>query len=245
MGYRWEVRDDQRLVELVAKLLAGRSAHVARILRSAPTVDPRISASTRARWITVLRSAQPGTPAVYHRDGLLFQLISWIAAFRTYATTARIRPPQVILAHKGVDNLVLAAEGSPATSPLRIVVCEDKASENPRSTIRDDVWPALVEYETGARDHELIAEITMMLSDLNGDNLDSILDALFATPKCYRVCLALDSDPTPTLFSDYELTISGADATRRRGEYLRTPRPLREWTQQLAERIADHLAQLP
>ncbi len=245
MGYQWIVADDALLVELIAKLLAGRSTHVARVLRSIPNTSVTIPTQIRDRWIRTLRSPTVRSPESYHRDGLLFQLISWIAAYKTYSYESLIRPPHTIMAHKGLDNLILApattdAQASPSASDLRIIVCEDKATENPRDTIRDEVWRSFKDFELGAHDHEMIPDIALLLGDVQADNTDARIDTLFSHQKHYRVALALDADPTPNIFAGFEITVPGPGTDRRRAEYLRTPRPLRDWMQELSLTIADH-----
>jgi hypothetical protein len=203
----------------------------------------------RGYWLQHLRGPSPNTPAAYQRDGLLFQLISWVAAVVTYSVDTRLRPPHAITAHKGVDNLFLCpvggANGSTKMPDLRIVVCEDKASERPRDTVRDEVWPAFRDFESGARDHQLIPEITMMLADIHEPQRDLAIDQVFALPKWYRVSLALDSQPSAGLFAGYDVQIPGAEIARRRGEYLITPQPLREWLMTLSAAVADYLESLP
>lgn len=249
-GYTWHVTNDRLLVELLAKLLAGRAEHVNRVLRSLPRRPVAIPVTTRRYWTNVLRSPAIASPESYHRDGLLFQLISWVAAYKTYSVDTLIRPPHNKMAHKGVDNLLLTpvgvgSHGSARAASFRIIVCEDKATENPRATIRTEVWPSFSEFELGTYDHEMIPEISMMLGAIGGLDVDAAIDASFANPKHYRVSLALDADPRPTLFGGYDVQIPGTGNDRRRGEYLRTPRPLRAWMQDLSLAIAAYMDSLP
>ena len=78
---------------------------------------------------------------IEHRDGLLFQHVSWVAAFMRLPN-AKATPPHVRQADKGFDGVLV--EVNPAQAGLsRIVLCEDKASVNPRSLVTGSVWPEI------------------------------------------------------------------------------------------------------
>ena len=82
-------------------------------------------------------------------------------------------PPHIIKAHKGFDGLQLEMSGDGKTISA-VVVFEDKATDNARQTIREDVLPGIAAIEAGGRANELTHEVSGML-DAQA-RLDSELD---------------------------------------------------------------------
>jgi hypothetical protein len=60
----------------------------------------------------------------------------------------------------GAVQLELAADGKSVTA---VIVFEDKATDNARKTIREEVWPGIVALEAGERVSELTHQTTAML----------------------------------------------------------------------------------
>ena len=77
----------------------------------------------------------------------------------------------MILAHKGFDGLQLELDLSSGRVTAAIIF-EDKATDNPRSTIRDEVWPDFILLEAGKRENVLSADVSSLLitrSDIDAD----------------------------------------------------------------------------
>ena len=142
-GCAWTVADEVELAKRIALVALGQSRHVAKILSGISAIPPITTASTRAAAIKLL-TVRPGAES-WHRDGWLFQTMSWLAASQANPS-ALIRAPHMILAHKGFDGLQLELDaGTGAVSAA--VIFEDKATDNPRETIRDEVWPEFLLIE--------------------------------------------------------------------------------------------------
>src|SRR5260370_32969411 len=77
-GTVWTVDDEDELARLVGRILLGHALHVEKILQKLKpkrkTVDGHAAKEAKAKLI-VEKGKDP-----WHRDGLLFQAISWIAA---------------------------------------------------------------------------------------------------------------------------------------------------------------------
>jgi len=153
-GSRWTVADEDDLAGKVARLALGQARHVAAILAGIDNRPPTTRADTAAGAIKLLTVPKDKPP--YHRDGWVFQAISWIAAHNAVAG-AVIRAPHMIHAHKGFDGFQLKLDESGQTVSA-VVIFEDKATENPRSTIAGDVWKGIRDLESGLRMNELIPE---------------------------------------------------------------------------------------
>ncbi len=236
-GSSWVVESEDRLALLVAKVALGQSRHVAKILKETGCADfvPRKTALVGAREILTLAS---GTKP-YHRDGWLFQVISWVAAHRQ-SPGDLIRAPQMIKADKGFDGIhvrLVKTKDHVAT----VILCEEKATKNPRGKIVSEVWPDFESLETGGRDNELVAVVADLLAANGlGDEADAIVaDILWQEARAYRVSItALDDNCTPDglkqLFEGYEEKVSG-DVARRRAEVLRLD-DVRGWLNGLADK---------
>ena len=90
-GYSWHISDERELATLVARVLMGQFRHVAKIL-AGTGVGPVIT-DRRASESAIALLHLPPEKDPWHRDGLLFQTISWIAAHRGAPPGAIIRAP--------------------------------------------------------------------------------------------------------------------------------------------------------
>ena len=99
-GWSWEIVDENQLVEDVALVALGQYRHVSKILVGLNSRPMPTSAEHVADAVAKLTVAEDGTP--WHRDGWLFQTISWIAAHHNKGT-AVIRAPHIRKADHGFD----------------------------------------------------------------------------------------------------------------------------------------------
>lgn len=79
-GSRWGVADENDLAAKVAHLALGQARHVAGILSGIDKKAPATRADA-AKGAIKLLTVESGKDS-YHRDGWIFQAISWIAAHR-------------------------------------------------------------------------------------------------------------------------------------------------------------------
>ena len=233
-GYDWSVENDDELAELVAHIALGQYRHVLHILSETDCIAaaPTQSALEGARQLlTVPPGADP-----FHRDGWLFQVVSWIAA-RVENETSLIAPPHMQHAEKGFDGLHVHVDQE--TGRVRTaVICEDKATTNPRQTIRNQVWKEFEALESGVRDNVLAAEVSALLetgADIDPDQ--AIQQAFWNQARAYRVAITVDdthadADGRRRLFRGYHEVVSG-DVSRRRAETLCLD-DLRSWMESIA-----------
>lgn len=129
--------------------------------------------------------------AILHRDGLLFQHISWIVA-RKQLPTGVMTAPHVRPADKGFDGFIieLADDGD---NVERIILCEDKASGNPRPIISSKVWPDISAILNGDRDDEILADLVTLLAGLPDIDAETAVDDLvWEEAREFRVAIATD-----------------------------------------------------
>lgn len=170
IGHTWEIVDQDLLADLVAQVLIGKQRLVRKILEgvSGGTVPFKANAIKDAvKKLTVGPSSEQ-----WHRDGLIFQIFSWLAANIASESSSIIRPPHLIPAQKGFDGIQIDInEGGDTVSA--VIIFEDKATTSPRDTIRDKVWPEFVEFYDGERESELEQEITTLLETRKDLIIDS------------------------------------------------------------------------
>jgi hypothetical protein len=232
-GWAWTIRDAPQLALHVAQVALGQSRHVAKILAGVNVAPPPTSESMRAAAINLL--TVPGADP-WHRDGWIFQTISWLAANRANPA-AVIRAPHMILAHKGFDGLQLEIDTASGLVTAAVIF-EDKATDNPRDTIRDEVWPDFKLLEAGERENVLSADLSALLitrPDIDADK--AIENIIWKQIRRYRVSITVGAthaspEGRQRLFRGFDDIASG-DVQRRRGEILHLDH-LRPWMASLA-----------
>ena len=244
-GYQWLLRDEEKLSICVAFLVAGYYQHVARILSPAETPPtPNLGSSAIDAAIAKIQDSNH-----WHRDGWLFQMISWIAAQLATGGKTPTSAPQPRPADKGLDGLIIELS-SDSASASAVVICEDKATNNPRQTIRSEVWPELDEFETGRRDNELVSEVTSVLRTyaLAQAKVQRIIEQIYwQDQRHYRVSITVDQchddhGGRQRLFAGYDVHVAG-DLVRRRAETVHIPE-LRAWLERFAHKVIARLSDL-
>lgn len=242
-GYTWKVADEQRLAELIAHVALGQARHVEKILLSTGTLA-RPTDSARTAAIKMLTVTAGGDP--WHRDGWMFQVMSWLSAHKA-ASNSLISTPQMILADKGFDGIQLDFNASGNVSA--VVIFEDKATDNARKTIREDVWPEFEKFESGSDENVLVAEVTGLLEKRQGtiDVDDVIRRIVWGDARHYRVSITVGvthstSKGRDRLFKDYDTKVPGV-VKRRRGETFYIDN-LRVWMDGIANKALAYLSTL-
>ncbi|HEY2664208.1 MAG TPA: hypothetical protein VGI47_07700 [Candidatus Binataceae bacterium] len=240
-GWSWTVADENELAERVARIALGQYRHVAKILSGAGVAGPTATTEQAKAAIKLLTRGKNEEP--WHRDGWIFQAISWIAASQA-PSGSLTRAPHIRRADKGFDGLQLelSDDGKVVTA---IVVFEDKATENARSTIREDVWPGIVALEAGERLNELTHEVSAMLdtraaTDAGFDVDAAIANILWKDARRYRVSVTINdthnsNSARAQLFDGFDQKVPGG-IERRRADTIYLPR-LRDWMEAFAARV--------
>jgi hypothetical protein len=242
-GYRWSINDEDTLAQLVAWTMQGHYQHAERVLASlnfaALPARPTFQQQAISR-LTLPPGLGKDEPTRWHRDGLVFQHIAWLAAVIEGGGLIADLMPHLRPADKGFDSLLI-----PLTTQREAVsglfICEEKATENPRTQIRDEVWPSILTLEAGLRDAELNGHVMAILREYQVQNIDTVAaDLHWLGRKSYRVSITIspaqDGDTRRTaLFKDYDDTAPG-HMNRRRAETLALPN-LRDWMDSFCARV--------
>ncbi|ACB97310.1 hypothetical protein [Beijerinckia indica] len=232
-GWTWNINDEDMLAERVARIVLGQYRHVAKILSGAGVPGPVANTEQANAAIKQLTLAEGDDP--WHRDGWLFQAISWIAAHQQ-PSASLTRMPHIRKADKGFDGIQLELNEA-GTAVIAVVVFEDKATDKARDTIRDDVWPGIVALEKGERLNELSQEVSGMLdaraaADPEFDLDTAIANTLWHNARRYRVSITIgnthnNADARAKLFKGFDNSAPGP-ASRRRADTIYLPE-MRNW----------------
>jgi hypothetical protein len=234
-GNTWTVVDEDELARHIARVALGQSRHVQKILMgSALTLQPTTTRNAADCAIELL-TVQGSDPS--HRDGWMFQVISWVAAYKA-SPNGIIRAPHMIAADKGFDGLQLELDAAKKVSAA--IIFEDKATINPRETIRGDVWPEFTAFETGKSENVLTAEVSALLSTQPGIDPDiAIQNIIWKSARRYRISITVgdqhrDEEGRRQLFKGFD-NVVGGKLNKRQGETIYLP-TLRQWMQSVAKK---------
>lgn len=238
---QWAVIDERRLVHTLAWLYLRKPIHAVRIINQLEPSKAGFPGKVFENAIALLSIRLSDIAAdlsngdeekkktaeskknkrIEQRDGLLFQHLSWVAASLDMPN-AFATPPHVRRADKGFDGLLVTIEnGSEAISS--VVLCEDKASINPKNLVQGSVWNEIDGVVRGDKDLELLDAVTAILreqSHLESEKQEELLDILmYEQTRAFRVAVTtMPSNANPGgyhhIFDGYEQHALGANTVR-------------------------------
>lgn len=182
---------------------------------------------------------------IEHRDGLLFQHLSWVAAKLKYPQSY-LSAPHVRAADKGFDGVVIQIDAN--TSLGSVILCEDKATTDPRKLITQSIWKELANIHQGEKDLEIHDAVTALLDKIDGINSELALEgASWAKLRHYRVALTAPTSKMKAngyshIFSGFDQVAIG-DIQIRIAEYLALP-DVRAFLNDLANKVIVELGAL-
>ncbi len=242
-GHVWVINDEDLLADIIAKLFIGKQLHVEKIITGITTRALNYRNNVINDAISKLTLKDPNYP--YHRDGLIFQMFSWIAACSVKGENSILRAPHLVEAQKGFDGLQINVIDGQVKD---IIIFEDKATEEPRDTIRDKVWPEFRQFYEGQRESELQQEVTTMLS-MKASEVNDVEDAIetifWEQSRKFRVAITanenhLSDKGKAALFKDYDDVIPNSNVDYRNAECVHIPE-LRKWMQRFSEKVINKL----
>lgn len=235
-GTNWTVTDEDELAAMVARVALGQARHVEKILRESKSISPTLIPS--AFWGAKRLLTAENVEKPWHRDGWMFQIIAWVAAHIQDAKALK-SAPHMIHAHKGFDGILLRLDQAGEADV--VVICEQKATTGPRGKITSEVWPEFRELEKGARDNELVAEVTTLLERSGHPEADEVIGKiLWENARAYSVSITVSDaehsdEGRKKLFKGYKKVVDRSDVKFRRAETFYKV-PLREWMAYIAEK---------
>jgi hypothetical protein len=245
LGTQWTVLNENQLANLVAVVLLGRARHAARVIQGAELRHLPVGAlKQRLRaQLEVPADEQP-----YHRDGLLFEIICWVAAHQSSVAGELIADPHLVATHQGMDGLKIAV--SPAGLLTRATIYEQKCTTNPRATFRGAILPAFREYLDQKRDNQLTQTANALLAQLQlTEEQERLVYHQLVVSRPFNFCANVTVEPGQylkddciTLFADYsDLTPNIAE---RHGNTLPLD-DVRVWFANFAALVVDKIEAVP
>jgi hypothetical protein len=208
-GEQWVVNVPDDLAHLVALVLVGQAFHAALILEGTQLAAPKISAKLKE---TLDKDLHPTTDkGKEHRDGLLFEIICWVAARKGKTGDEKIDDSHLKSTNQGTDGVKVTVD--PATKTLtKATVYEYKCTIHARQKFQSQVLKSFREYISGERDNQLAQAVLALLESYGfaGLELKTAYDTLIQTrPLAFEASLTVSPSVYPAdkciaLFKDYD-----------------------------------------
>src|SRR5699024_295554 len=157
IDYEYEVTDKDLLAEYVGELIIGQYIHILKIINTLSSTSS--NPPNKAIDIAIEKLNVIGDVHIVHRDGWLFQMISWLAlAHRNLGNKYHTQHPHFAPAQHGIDGLSVLLNKDNTIN--KIIITEDKCTTNPRNTIRQEVFPEFKHFEDGKKDSVLVSVLS-------------------------------------------------------------------------------------
>ena len=105
----------------------------------------------------------------YQRDGLIFEIISWIAVSQEASKRRFLKDPHLRSTMQGLDGLMIELAEDDAIMN-KATFSEDKCVSNPKKTFSQKVLPAFLELQSNKRANEIVASATDLISRAGFDS---------------------------------------------------------------------------
>jgi hypothetical protein len=254
-GFTWTVADLGVLARLIAIVSLGQAQHAARIITALEPATPAFSDADLIADAKAQMQVRGGTDderqaSRMHRDGFLFECMSWIVARQSADERTFLKDPHIDATSHGLDGLILQLH---PTDPKvrRATICEDKCTANPRRLFQRDVMRTFGEHHGNKRARDLVANAAAIIreSGLNGtDATKAAARVLNRSVRSYRAALTtgvLNEHRRARLFRGFT-ALDGIEPAQRIGATFEIDGDLRTWFQALADAVVaklDALAQ--
>lgn len=251
-GLLWSINDLNDLSKLIAVIALGQAQHAARIIHQLEPNEPALSdinlyAGAREQMRIHGKNEAQREVSRYHRDGFLFECISWITARQSATDRTFLKDPHISSTTQGLDGLSIRMHPVEPVV-MGVTIFEDKCTDNPRNKFRDEIMPTFTEHHENKRSRDLVANAVSLIKEggLNGTEATRaaarVLDSKYRT---YRAALTVDSSITTPikrkkLFKGYN-NLTRITKDQRIGAMLVIDGDLREWFQDLANNVISAL----
>lgn len=238
------INDEDVLAQQIAQLMLGHHLHVENILRAKKgitTYSPNSVIDVALKRLVVKDEYER-----YKRDGWIFQLITWIVINKENSKYPfKCQIPHPAPAMHGIDGLgvVLSAKNE----IVKIIISEDKYTENPRRTLKKEVWKEFELFELRTYDSQLVGIVTGLLKDLSVKEINEAIyrDIYNIELRTYRVGITpkkghYHKNGKKRLFKGYDNCVKGPAHSRREGLTFRQS-DIRSWMDSISLKIAAHL----
>ncbi|MBW8003488.1 MAG: hypothetical protein FVQ80_15990 [Planctomycetes bacterium] len=236
--------DEDKLVEFVSRTLMAQYTHVKEIISTERSDQEhrRFPIAKKDVANSVIKKVLH-TKSKFHRDGLLFQHISWISMVMRKNQNDLFKAPHCRPADKGQDCIIVHISSS-SGKISGISVCEDKATIHCRNVITNQVFPEFNEYDSGDRDAELESEVLAILKQNPsiGDANEIIEKIFWSNIRRYRINITVKNEEPSKLFKGYDDCIKGG--LNRRTADTTVIQNMREWFDSFSRKLESYILSL-
>lgn len=234
----WVLARRDLAVEVIAQVAIGQVEHAMRILDGQQPGHDEITKKGVAETIKYVQ----GCPKD-HRDGWMFQVISWYANLQ-HDPQAFVRMPLPTATRQGFDgvSLRMSSDGSEIEY---VVISEEKATLQPRRRFLKEVIPDFCALEAGERERELRPELLVLLQAAKADPTAILNTGVWKGRKRYRAAICTSNGRLPKkeeLFESFDTKIPG-DATKRHAHRF-VHSDMRAFFEDLTQDVLQHLRAL-
>jgi len=256
VGSKWKVENEDQLARLIAIVVMGQAVQAAHIidelLPAAPAFTNEALKKEAVIKFTVQEVAQTpriGYPRI-QRDGLIFEIISWIAAKQVSGEKCFLKDPHTSSTSQGLDGIMIELNED-GREILKSTIFEDKCTDNPRDTFTQKVIPGFLDRHGNTRNAELIAAAATLIQLSGVSNVQAmsmVRKVIDNSSRQYRAGFALTQDfdteeAQKALFKGYD-KIKDINQEQRIGASLIVNGKLRDWFDALATKIIAYIEQL-
>lgn len=254
-GERWEALDLEKLAELVAFIVKGQAVHAQSVIAGLGNLDSvfpmegelqKLINNECIEYLSVPKDKngkEERCTKKWHRDGFLFEAISWIVARKNAPAHALLRDPHVKATTQGLDGLMVVLDQE-TLLPISTTIFEDKCTEDQRGTFKTKVLPCFKDFHNGVNARSLLESVSSLLreSPISKTKISEIaIKALEKNIRGYRAGLVIEAKDDneigrKEIFTGYE-EVDGIPATSRVAATLVVPPDLRKWFQEFAELV--------
>lgn len=242
--YEYEITNKSLLSEYVGELVLGHYMHILNViisLSSSPPNPPDKIIDYAIEKLNVSEGVH-----IIHRDGWLFQMISWLAlAHRNLGNNYHSQHPHFAPAQHGIDGLSIVLKMDNTIE--KIIITEDKCTDNPRDSIRNQVFPEFRDFEDGRKDSALITVLSSLIANLDAGRIfQSVQNDIYNTNlRMYRIGVTRDESHNSItgrrrLFKNYDSYVEGDSSDRRSGATIHLE-DMREWMQDFSNKVINYL----
>lgn len=251
-GNLWSVSDINELAKIIALIALGQAEHAAEIIQSIEKTVPVLSRAefyNEAREQLKIRNDndEKKDTSPYHRDGFLFECISWIISQQDANEDTYMKDPHISATTQGLDGLIIQMD-SIEQMVVHTTICEDKCTARPRDKFRDEVIPTFKEHHQNKRGRDLLSNAIALIkqSGLKGRKATLAADKVYdKNYRTYRAALTVSDDICTAearikLFKGYD-GLTEISKTQRIGSTFLVSGNLRDWFQELANHVIEKL----
>lgn len=236
--YEYEVTDKNELAEKISQLIMGNALHVSRALKG---LDPKYRVTDKDAIESAIKRLELRSKSnvdMYKVDGWLFQMMSWLALAKQHVGDIFYQEvPHSQPSKHGIDGLAIKLNADNTID--KIIITEDKCTEDAYSIVHTKIYPEFVEFENGDRNNAIFQQVEALISARLGEQFFDIQDDI-VKPKYrqYRIGITRQTkdnsdDGRSKLYSNYDKKVTGTDIERRTASSICLNDQERHWMEDL------------